>query len=189
MSFILRPFGKNLLSCSSQVLKRHAHKKANIQVKLNQFVEGVGLENEVVAVRPGLMRNILYPAGKATYIDKKAVIEGDEEDKSMEEASSAAQLLKEAVDMEKKKVLMGHLEGVRELLFNRAVVPNSDHTFGSVTAEDLISKLKEEFGLDVDKSTIEFKSEGGRIKSLGQHKVSVQIGQETAEINVVVNPV
>ncbi|KAI7881715.1 uncharacterized protein EV154DRAFT_568237 [Mucor mucedo] len=47
MSFILRPFGKNLLSCSSQVLKRHAHKKANIQVKLNQFVEGVGLEKQL----------------------------------------------------------------------------------------------------------------------------------------------
>lgn len=88
----------------------------------------------------------------------------------------------------KKKELLGHLEGVRQLEFNRAVVPNSDHTFGSVTAEDLISKLKEEFGLDVDKSTIEVKSEGGRIKSLGKHQVFVQIGQETAEINVVVHP-
>lgn len=37
------------------------------------------------------MRNILYPAGKASYLDKKAVIEG--EDSSVEEASSAAQLL------------------------------------------------------------------------------------------------
>lgn len=88
-----------------------------------------------------------------------------------------------------KKELLGHLEGVRELKFNRAVVPNSDHTFGSVTVEDLVSKLKEEFGLDVEKSTIEFKSEGGRIKSLGNHQVLVQIGQETAEINVIVNPV
>lgn len=84
---------------------------------------------------------------------------------------------------------MGHLEGVRELQFNRAVVPNSNHTFGSVTADDLVSKLKEEFGLDVEKSTIEFKSEGGRIKSLGTHQVLVQIGHETAEINVLVNPV
>lgn len=91
--------------------------------------------------------------------------------------------------MEKKKELFGHLEGVRELQFNRAVVPNSDNTFGSVTAEDLISKLKEEFGLDVDKSAIEFKSEGGRIKSLGNHQILVQIGHKTAEINVVVNSV
>lgn len=83
---------------------------------------------------------------------------------------------------------MGGLEGVRQLNFNRAVVPNSDHTFGSVTAEDLVSKLKEEYGLDVDKTTIEFKSDGGRIKSLGQHKVTVQIGHEATEINVLVNP-
>jgi ribosomal protein L9 len=87
----------------------------------------------------------------------------------------------------KKKQLLGDLEGVRQLVFNRAVVPNSEHTFGSVTAEDLISKLKEEFGLEVEKSTIDFKSEGGRIKSLGKHQVFVQIGQETAEINVLVN--
>jgi ribosomal protein L9 len=94
-----------------------------------------------------------------------------------------------AADKEKKKQLLGHLEEVRELKFNRAIVPNSEHTFGSVTAEDLVNKLKEDFGLDVEKSTIEFKSEGGRIKSLGRHQVSVQIGTETTEINVVVNPV
>ena len=90
---------------------------------------------------------------------------------------------------EKNKQLLGHLEDVRELKFNRANVPNSEQTFGSVTADDLVHKLKEEFGLDVDKSTIEFKSEGGRIKSLGQHQVLVQIGEQTTEINVIVDQV
>ncbi|GAA5816928.1 hypothetical protein MFLAVUS_010463 [Mucor flavus] len=189
MSFILRPCSKTFVACSTQIIKRQAHKKANIQVKLNRFVEGVGLEGETVSVRPGLMRNILYPAGKATYIDKREPIVEQGLSSGQSEEVYAEKLLTQQANMEKKKELLGHLEGVRELKFNRAIVPNSDHTFGSVTAEDLVSKLKEEFGLDVDKSTIEFKSEGGRIKSLGSHQVLVQIGQETAEINVVVNPV
>ncbi|CAO0797208.1 unnamed protein product [Mucor circinelloides] len=187
MSFILRPSSRAIL-CSTQIIKRQAHKKANIQVKLNQFVEGVGLQDEVVTVRPGLMRNILYPSGKASYIVKQQqdeVVDNSVVDQLEKNAANVEHLAQ--LDL-KKKELLGHLEGVRQLEFNRAAVPNSDHTFGSVTAEDLISKLKEEFGLDVDKSTIEVKSEGGRIKSLGKHQVFVQIGQETAEINVVVHP-
>ncbi|KAI9348887.1 hypothetical protein BD770DRAFT_327111 [Pilaira anomala] len=188
MSFILRSCPKAFVACSTQIIKRQAHKKANIQVKLNQFVDGIGLEGEVVAVRPGLMRNILYPTGKATYIDKREPVV-EEGLSASNQKSDAEKLMIQQANMEKKKELLGHLEGVRELQFNRAVVPNTDNTFGSVTAEDLIHKLKEEFGLDVDKSAIEFKSEGGRIKSLGNHQILVQIGQKTAEINVVVNSV
>ena len=66
-------------------------------------------------------------------------------------------------------------------------MPNSDNTFGSVTAEDLTNKLKEEHGLDIDKAAIQFKSEDGRIKSLGKHQILIQVGQETAEMNVIVN--
>ncbi|KAI8086881.1 uncharacterized protein B0P05DRAFT_532759 [Gilbertella persicaria] len=191
MSFLLRPSSRVVISNTAQIIKRQAHKKANIQVKLNEFVDGLGIQGEIIAVRPGLMRNILYPSGKASYVDKKQA--NNSENGILEatkEASLDAQRLQELAQEseQKKKQLLGHLEGVRELSFNRAVVPNSDHTFGSVTADDLISKLREEYGLEVDKSTIEFKSEGGRIKSLGKHQISVQIGQETAEINVIVNP-
>ncbi|KAI8647315.1 hypothetical protein BD408DRAFT_408976 [Parasitella parasitica] len=190
MSFVLRSSSRALL-CSIQITKRQAHKKTSIRVKLNQFVEGVGLQDEIVSVRPGLMRNILYPSGKATYIAKEQQDQADDEDAAAvadEQTQSAANLEHLAQVELKKKELLGHLEGVPQLEFNRAVVPNSDHTFGSVTADDLTSKLKEEYGLDVDKSTIVVKSEGGRIKSLGKHQVFVQIGQQTAEINVVVHP-
>ncbi|KAF7727847.1 hypothetical protein EC973_006960 [Apophysomyces ossiformis] len=166
---------------------RGAHKKAAIQVKLHDYVEGVGIKDEVVTVRPGLMRNVLYPAGQASYIEsyQGARNRVREETGATPEDTSAA-----AAHAEKRRVmanqLLGGLEGVGDLVFKRAVVPESTNTFGSVTADDLANQLNEEYGLVVDKTMIEFKSEGGRIKSLGDHMVKIQIGQQSALIKVVV---
>lgn len=63
------------------------------------------------------------------------------------------------------------LSSVSILDFKRAVVPDSINTFGSVTADDLAGKLKDEFGITVDKHSVEFKD--GRIKSLGEHQVVI----------------
>lgn len=82
--------------------------------------------------------------------------------------------------------LLGGLESVKVLEFKRAVVPNSESTFGSVTADDLVLKLKDDHGLMVEKHSVEFKSEGGRIKSLGEHTVQVQIGGNVTTITVIV---
>ncbi|KAI9487444.1 MAG: hypothetical protein EXX96DRAFT_615227 [Benjaminiella poitrasii] len=191
MSFLLRSSKNTLFYSGQQVIKRQAHKKANIAVRLNQFVENIGRQDEVVSVRPGLMRNVLYPAGKATYIDKSQEVLKDavkvEEKQQNEIQQERLKMFTEEAAL-KKDQLLDNLEQIRELEFNRAVVPNSDHTFGSVTAEDLINKIKEKFGLNVDKSTIEFKSEGGRIKSLGKHQVLVQLNNRTTEITVIVKP-
>jgi hypothetical protein len=50
--------------------QRHAHKKASINVKLTTYIEGLGLKDEIVTVRPGLMRNVLLPSKQASYITK-----------------------------------------------------------------------------------------------------------------------
>ncbi|KAI8382393.1 hypothetical protein BD560DRAFT_386457 [Blakeslea trispora] len=190
MSFMLRSFSRTTSFNATQIIKRHAHKKANIQVKLNEFVEGVGIQGEIVSVRPGLMRNILYPTKKASYIDKK---EANASQNNISEELKQSAMENERLQVsarelaQKNKQLLNDLEGIQVLQFSRAVVPNSDNTFGSVTAEDLTNKLKEEHGLDIDKATIQFKSEDGRIKSLGKHQILIQVGQETAEMNVIVN--
>ncbi|KAI7906719.1 uncharacterized protein BX663DRAFT_448461 [Cokeromyces recurvatus] len=194
MSFLLRPLRKTILYTSQQVTKRHAHKKANIEVRLNEYIENLGLKDEIVSVRPGLMRNILYPAGKAEYINKDQLLTKDdmnEDQDKMTEQQEKLKLQLNKLNM-KKNELLDNLEQIQELEFNRAVVPNSHHTFGSVTAEDLVQKIKENFGLDIDKSAIEFSSqeEGGvgRIKYLGQHKVFIQVNSKRVEIKVNVKP-
>ncbi|KAI8391159.1 uncharacterized protein BYT42DRAFT_555833 [Radiomyces spectabilis] len=181
---------KAVRQCTSvHILKRSAHKKASIQVKLNEFVEGVGIKDEVVTVRPGLMRNVLYPSGKATYIEKN-LGSRNRQLADQQELEAEEQELHLSMKAEKRRErtneLLNVLEDVKVVEFERALVPNSSNTFGSVTADDLVNKLKEEFALDVDKQTIEFQSEGGRIKSVGEHLVTIQLGQQSATIKVIV---
>ncbi|CAO3592622.1 unnamed protein product [Absidia cylindrospora] len=171
--------------------KRQAHKKTSIQVKLNDFVEGVGIKDEVVLVRPGLMRNILYPSGKATYVasyngPRNRILEAKENNQNHVEDANVLAKAHSKQRQQQANQLVGGLENVKLLEFKRAVVPNSELTFGSVTADDLVLKLKEEYDLVLEKQAIEFKSKGGRIKSLGEHIVQVQIGDKLTTITVVV---
>ncbi|KAI8092676.1 uncharacterized protein BX664DRAFT_327881 [Halteromyces radiatus] len=192
MSFLARQCQRinRISTTSSYFSKRYAHKKSAIQVKLNDFVEGVGIKDDIVLVRPGLMRNILYPAGKATYVStyegpRNRILEANDNHNHVEDVYLQQQQQQQQRQQATER-LVGGLENVNELEFKRAVVPNSDNTFGSVTVDDLVLKLKEDYGLTIDKQAIEFKSEGGRIKSLGEHIVQVQIGDVSTNVKVIV---
>lgn len=160
------------------------------------------------------MRNILFPTKKASYISKDYQPEPEQELNDMDEIlkqtnerlmvkkkKTRKPLLsihawepnrltqeKEAVALKKDQELLTNLKNVYEIKFSRAVIPGSENTFGSVTAEDIINKLKEEYNVTVERATIQVKSESGRIKSLGSHPVSVQIGHQTVELTVQVDP-
>ncbi|KAG1458245.1 hypothetical protein G6F56_006440 [Rhizopus delemar] len=191
MSFILRPSAARTVFNATHIIKRSAHKKVNLQVRLNEYIEGLGTRGEVVSVRPGLMRNILFPTGKASYVNKGAQSEIDELEnaaESLQQEQNERLKIKEAVAFKKDQTLLHNLKDVFEINFSRAVIPSSDNTFGSVTTEDIVNKLKEEYNVTVDKATIQVKSEGGRIKSLGAHSVTVQIGHQTVELTVKVDP-
>ncbi|CDS07059.1 hypothetical protein LRAMOSA09582 [Lichtheimia ramosa] len=156
------------------IAKRAAHKKASIQVELQEYVQGVGVAGDIVAVRPGLMRNVLYPAGKASYIKTyqgPRNRQKEEQDKLSAAQQDKASSVKAARRREHATNLSSTLSSVSILDFKRAVVPDSINTFGSVTADDLAGKLKDEFGITVDKNSVEFKD--GRIKSLGEHQVVI----------------
>ncbi|KAI8990843.1 hypothetical protein BDF20DRAFT_841160 [Mycotypha africana] len=194
MSTLIRTnFRKILSNPSLHIAKRQAHKKASIQVRLNDYVEGIGIKGEIVTIRPGMMRNLLYPNGKASYIVKgdtssNVSLENESVTKAEAEEDMNAKLRRMMKASAEVEEITNKLNTIQEVVFTRAVVPNSVHTFGSVTAEDLVSKLKEQFGLTIDRSSIDFKSEGGRIKSLGKHKVSVQVtGGQMIDISVIVN--
>ncbi|KAI9248652.1 hypothetical protein BY458DRAFT_526285 [Sporodiniella umbellata] len=188
MSFILRPTTKTIFNTC--LIKRSAHKKANIQVRMNQYVEGVGRKGEVVAVRAGLMRNILYPTGKARYAQKGEeseiveVREIPEEERRMWE-----EVERGMVDKAQKQELeqLRALKDVSVIHFSRAVIPNSENTFGSVTLDDIVSELKKAHDITVDKSAVQIHSEGGRIKSLGSHSILVQIAEQSLQMTVKVD--
>ncbi|KAI9252329.1 hypothetical protein BDA99DRAFT_520735 [Phascolomyces articulosus] len=191
MSLSLR-CARQFVRSPNTIFVRHAHKKASIQVRLNEYIEGVGLQDEIVTVRPGLMRNILFPTGKASYVksyDGPRNREFEEQQKASAEQLKADQASGAVFEANKRQEQVNQVEsilsGVSALQFKRAVVPETNNTFGSVTADDLASKLKEDYGLNVDKQLIQFKTE--RIKSLGEHEVNVEVGGKTVTIKVVVD--
>lgn len=67
------------------------------------------------------------------------------------------------------------------LEFVRAVIPDTTATFGSVTSEDIAEKLGE-YEVILDKRLV--LSE--KIKTLGQHQVSIKCGESQVNIDVIV---
>lgn len=67
------------------------------------------------------------------------------------------------------------------LEFVRAVIPDTTATFGSVTSEDIVEKLGE-YEVILDKRLV--LSE--KIKTLGQHQVSIKCGESQVIIDVIV---
>lgn len=67
------------------------------------------------------------------------------------------------------------------LEFVRAAIPDTTTTFGSVTSDDIVEKLQE-YDVTLDKRLIL----SDKIKSLGQHEISIKCGESQVNIDVIV---
>jgi ribosomal protein L9 len=61
----------------------------------------------------------------------------------------------------------------------RIPIPDTTSTFGSVTNEDIVEKLKEH-GISVDKKAIL----SDKIKNLGRHDITIKCGETDISIGV-----
>jgi large subunit ribosomal protein L9 len=146
-----------------------------MELILKQTISSLGLEGDVVQVKPGYGRNYLLPQGKAVLATPENLAEF-EANKAVIEARRAKEQ-KLAEEIAKKisglVVTIEQLAGIDERLF------------GSVTNGDICSKLAE-LDVKLDKRQILLSDP---IKSLGESKVQVKIGfNVTAEITVNVIP-
>ncbi|KAI8576248.1 hypothetical protein K450DRAFT_257823 [Umbelopsis ramanniana AG] len=165
------------------IFKRNAHKKASINVKLNTYIEGLGLKDEVVTVRPGLMRNVLLPSKQASYINK---FNGPRDRNAVLAEPVVQKMVDPSIGIKRQdtaaRKLFAELAALPgPLEFVRAVIPDTTATFGSVTSEDIAEKLSE-YEVTLDKRLV--LSE--KIKSLGQHQVSIKCGESQVNIDVIV---
>ncbi|KAG0343567.1 hypothetical protein BG004_005209 [Podila humilis] len=177
---------------SSHIVKRWKSQKS-IEVTLRANVQGLGKPGDIVNVAPGRMRNQLYPLRLANYIDrnaqiiKDATVAGQSAIKSVQEATQAYQ---QAAKKEQRIVqlqeLRHRLQVLGPLVFARAVneiLPGSKTIFGSVQAEDVVRELKEKYGINVDKVTVQ----GTKIKTVGESWARVDLGDlGHVELKVVV---
>ena len=146
-----------------------------MEVILNKTIDNLGLEGELVNVKPGYARNYLIPQQIAMPINKQNLARLQQQKEAIE-----ARLEKERKEA---GTLADKLSNVTIEIARR--VGDEDRLFGSVTSADIADKLKEK-GITIDRRTILLNDP---IKSLGDTKVMIKVGyQLNTEITVQVIP-
>ncbi len=144
-----------------------------VEIILNEKVEGLGVEADIVKVRPGYARNFLFPRGMAapaTSASKKQV-ELLNKKRAQREAQEMNDAQEQANKLSKVKLNFTLLVGER------------DKAFGSVTVQDIADKLKAA-GFDIDKKKIELPKP---IKTAGEHELIIKIHSEVvAKLKLIV---
>jgi large subunit ribosomal protein L9 len=132
------------------------------EVILTDNVPGLGAEADVVKVRRGYARNYLLPRGKAYEVTPAALRQLDTLKKKR--AEREARELNESEELARKI-------GKARLTFTLAT-GESGKAFGSITAQDIVTRMKNELGLEIDRHKIVLERP---IKDTGEHEVAVKL--------------
>lgn len=144
-----------------------------MKVILQKDIHNLGDAGDVKNVADGYARNFLLP--------KKLVIPFNESSKKA--IDHQQQLIKVKKDKRRKESEKTAQAFAGVELKISAKVGEEDKLFGSITALDIASKLKEA-GFDIDKRRIHIDEP---IKALGEYKVSVKLEEGlTAQVKVTV---
>lgn len=144
-----------------------------MKVILKQDVKDLGKKGELVNASDGYARNFLFPRGLAVEANAQAM----NEMKSKENAAK----YKIKVETEKAEADKQLIDGKTVKFLNQP--GNNGKLFGSVTTKEIAEKIKNEFGVDVDKKKISVDD----IKTYGTFKATVKLNHGvSAEIYVLV---
>jgi large subunit ribosomal protein L9 len=132
------------------------------EVILTDNVPGLGAEADVVKVRRGYARNYLLPRGKAYEVTPAALRQLDNLKKKR--AEREARELNEAEEL-------GRKIGKAHLVFTLAT-GESGKAFGSITAQDIVNRMKNELGLEIDRHKVVLERP---IKDTGEHEVTIKL--------------
>ena len=142
-----------------------------MEVILNKDVERIGKIGQVLKVKDGFARNFLIPNGLAVPVNSTNLKKLEEE--KQRKILQLEKLKKEAEQLNAK------LSGFS--LTIPVLVQEEEKLYGSISAAELVSALKEE-GIEIDKNKIILDQP---IKSLGIYEVPVKLHPEiTAKIKV-----
>jgi large subunit ribosomal protein L9 len=132
------------------------------EIILTENIPGLGAEADVVKVRRGYARNFLLPQGKAYEVTKRSLRQLDNL-KAKRAAREAAEL-NEAEELSRR---IGKLKVVFTL-----ETGETGKAFGSVTAQDLVKRLKNELGNEIDRHRVVLEHP---LKTTGEHEVSIKL--------------
>ena len=132
------------------------------EVILTENIPGLGAEADVIKVRRGYARNFLLPKGKAYEVTKQSLRQLD--NLKAKRAAREATELNEAEELARR---IGKLKVVFTL-----ETGETGKAFGSVTAQDIVKRLKNELGNEIDRHRIVLEHP---LKTTGEHEVSIKL--------------
>ena len=132
------------------------------EIILTENVPGLGAEADVVKVRRGYARNYLLPRGKAYELTPAALRKLD--------TLKAKRAEREARELNESEELSRRIGKLR-VTFTLAT-GETGKAFGSVTAQDIVIRLKNEIGAEIDRHKIVLDRP---IKDTGEHEVPIKL--------------
>lgn len=132
------------------------------EIILTDNVPGLGAEADVVRVRRGYARNYLLPRGKAYEVTPASLRKLDNLKKKR--AEREARELNEAEELIRR---IGKLRVTFTL-----TTGETGKAFGSITAQDIVNRLKNEIGQEIDRHKIVLERP---IKDTGEHEVTIKL--------------
>jgi large subunit ribosomal protein L9 len=129
---------------------------------LTENIPGLGAEADVVKVRRGYARNYLLPHGKAHEVTRGALRQIDA--LKQKRAEREARELNEAEELARRI-------GKARFVFTLET-GETGRAFGSVTAQDIMNRIKNELGAEIDRHKIVLERP---IKDTGEHEVAIKL--------------
>jgi large subunit ribosomal protein L9 len=129
---------------------------------LTENVPGLGAEADVVKVRRGYARNYLLPRGKAYEVTAGALRQLD--------ALKQKRAEREARELNEAEELARRVNKARFIF--TLETGETGKAFGSVTAQDIVNRIKNELGMEIDRHKIVLERP---IKETGEHDVAIKL--------------
>jgi len=137
---------------------------------LTENIPGLGAEADLVKVRRGYARNYLLPRGKAHEVTPGALRKLDA--LKQKRAEREARELNEAEELARRI-------GKARFVFTLET-GETGRAFGSVTAQDIMNRVKNELGTEIDRHKIVLERP---IKDTGEHEVAIKLHHDvTAQL-------
>jgi large subunit ribosomal protein L9 len=132
------------------------------QIILTENVPGLGAEADVVKVRRGYARNYLMPHGKAHEVTPSNLRKLDDLKKKRAE--------REAGELNDAEELSRRIAKLRVVF--TLETGETGKAFGSITAQDIVTRLKNELGNDIDRHKVVLDHP---IKTTGEHEIGIKL--------------
>ena len=137
---------------------------------LTENVPGLGAEADVVKVRRGYARNYLLPLGKAYEVTPATLRKLN--------ALKQKRAEREATELNDAQELARRI-GKARFIFTLET-GGTGKAFGSVTAQDIVNRLKNEVGAEIDRHKIVLERP---IKDTGEHELAIKLHHDvTAQL-------